>query len=189
MRPRQENLELTSDSIVKRLLRKMTSLVWRVENLIVENGEVQCKTETDGMSRSEVGGSNLSGSFVSLQRFVGGNLTLVAKGKFGKVAMVVTLPVRARLAFRICCVADGKLCAHLVIEDLRFAALGGFDQMLIKDLQDIFADLGKLGLNLLTVFLDQSDLGFVAFRFLLLFDRGDDPPGGTSRPDNVLVGD
>lgn len=58
---------LTSDSVVKRLLSEMTSLVWRVEDLVVEDGKVQRKTETDGMSRSEIGGSDLGGSFIGFQ--------------------------------------------------------------------------------------------------------------------------
>ena len=58
---------LTSDSIVKRLLGKMASLIGRVENFIVENREVQCKTEADWMSRSEIRSCYLGSSFVGLQ--------------------------------------------------------------------------------------------------------------------------
>lgn len=58
---------LTSDSIVKRLLGKMASLVGRIQNLIVEDREIQCKTKADWMSRSEIRSSDLSGSFVGLQ--------------------------------------------------------------------------------------------------------------------------
>lgn len=58
---------LTSDSVVKRLLGKMASLVRGVENLVVEDGEVQCKTEADWMSRSEIRSGDLGGSFVGLQ--------------------------------------------------------------------------------------------------------------------------
>ncbi len=77
---------------------------------------------------------------------------------------------------------------HLVVEDLGFAALGRFDQVLIENLQDIFADLGKLCFDFLTVFLDQANLRLVAFGLLLLLDGRDNPPRCTSCSDNVLIG-
>lgn len=61
--------------------------------------------------------------------------------------------------------------------------------MLVQNLEDVIADLGKLGLDPLAVFLDEGDLGIVAFRLLLLLDRGDDSPGRTAGADDVLVGD
>jgi len=60
--------------------------------------------------------------------------------------------------------------AHLVVENFRLAALGRFNQVLIKDFQDIFADLGKLGLNLLAVFLDQPNLALITLGLLFLLD-------------------
>lgn len=70
----------------------MASLVGRVEDLVVENGEVQCETETDGVGRSKVGGSNIGSSLVSLERLVGRGLALVTNGELGKVTVVVALP-------------------------------------------------------------------------------------------------
>lgn len=58
---------LTSDSVVKCLLSKMASLVGRVKDLVVEDGKVQCKTETNGVSGSEIRGCDLGGSLISLQ--------------------------------------------------------------------------------------------------------------------------
>ena len=58
---------LTSDSIVKRLLGKVAGLIGGVEDLVVENREIQCKTKTNGMSRSKIRRSNLSSSFVGFQ--------------------------------------------------------------------------------------------------------------------------
>lgn len=72
----------------------MASLVGRVENLIVEDGEVQGKTKSDGMSRSEISLSNLGGSLVSFKRLVGGLLSLIGSGEFSEVAVVITLPGR-----------------------------------------------------------------------------------------------
>lgn len=121
------------------------------------------------MGRGEVGGGDLSSSLVGLQGVVGGTLAAVANGELGKVAVVITL--------------------HLVVEDLRLTALGGLDEVLVQNLEDIVADLGKLGLDLLAVLLDQSDLGLVALGLLLLLDRGDDSPRGTAGTNDVLVGD
>jgi len=45
---------LTSNSIVECLLGQLASLVWRVEDLVVEDGEVQCEAETDGVCRRKV---------------------------------------------------------------------------------------------------------------------------------------
>lgn len=60
-------VSLTSNRIVKRLFGKVTGLIGRVEDLIVEDREVERKTEADGMSRSKIGGSDLGGCFVGLQ--------------------------------------------------------------------------------------------------------------------------
>ena len=81
----------------------------------------------------------------------------------------------------------GQACAHLVIEDLGLARLGRGDQVLIKNLENIVADLGELVLNLLAVLLDEGDLGRVALRLLLLLDRGDDSPRRAAGPNDVLV--
>ena len=49
-----------------------------------------------------------------------------------------------------------------MIEYFGFSALRRGDQMLVKDLQDVFADLGKLGLDLLAVLFDERQLRFIA---------------------------
>lgn len=47
------------------MLGKVACLVWGVQDLIVENGEVKGKTETDWVSRCKVSLSNLGSVFVS----------------------------------------------------------------------------------------------------------------------------
>lgn len=42
-------ISLTSNGIVKCLLRKMAGLVRRVENLIVKNRKIERKSKTDGV--------------------------------------------------------------------------------------------------------------------------------------------
>jgi hypothetical protein len=88
-----EGVEL-SNSVVKGGLGKVASLVGGVENLVVEDGEVQGESETDGVGRGEVSLGNLGGILVSLERLVGGGLALVTKSELGEVTVVVTLPVR-----------------------------------------------------------------------------------------------
>ena len=82
----------TSNGIVESLLGEVASLVWRVEDLVVEDGEVQGKTKTDWVGWSKIALGNLGGSLVSLKGLVGGLLALVADGELGEVAVVITLP-------------------------------------------------------------------------------------------------
>jgi hypothetical protein len=77
----------------------LASLVGRVEDLVVEYGEVQCETKADGVSGRKVLCGNVGGGLVGLERLVGGGLALVADGELGQVAVVVALPVSSvRLA-------------------------------------------------------------------------------------------
>jgi hypothetical protein len=71
----------------------VAGLVWRVEDLVVEDGKVKGKAETDGVGRSKVSLCNLGGSLVSLKGGIGGSLAAVTNGELGQVTVVVTLPV------------------------------------------------------------------------------------------------
>ena len=74
-----------------------------------------------------------------------------------------------------------------MVEHLGFTRGGRWDKVLLKDLEDVLADLGKLGLDLLTVVSDHLDLGVVSLALLLLLDGGDDSPRGSSGTDDVLL--
>lgn len=78
---------------------------------------------------------------------------------------------------------------HLVVENLGFTRFGLGDQGVIKNIEDILADTLKFGLDLLTVVADDSNVLIGTLGLLLLLDRGDYAPGGTSSSDDVLVGD
>ena len=105
---------LTCNSIIKSLLSKMASLIGRVEDLVVENGEVESKTKTDWVCRCEIGLSNLSSVLVGLKRFVGRCATLVANGELGEVSMVIALPTSQRIKK---CLEKGRAKnLHFVIE-------------------------------------------------------------------------
>ena len=84
---------LTSNGIIKCLLGKMASLIRRVQDFIVENGEVKSQTQADWVGWCKVGLCNFGGVLVSLKGLVCRLLSLVANGEFSKVTVVITLPV------------------------------------------------------------------------------------------------
>ena len=75
-----------------------------------------------------------------------------------------------------------------MVEDLGLARLGLRDEGVVEDVEDILADLLKLGLDLLAVVADGADVLLRALGLLLLLDRGNDAPRRASGTDNVLVG-
>lgn len=87
----------TGNGVIESLLSQLASLVGGVEDLVVEDGEVQSETETDGVRGGQAASSDVGGSLVGLERLVGGGLTLVANSELGEVAVVVTLPASATL--------------------------------------------------------------------------------------------
>ncbi len=74
----------------------MARLIRRIEDLVVEDGEIQGKTKTDGMRGSKVSLSDFGGILVGLKRFVGRSLAFVAKSEFGQIAVVVSFPKSKR---------------------------------------------------------------------------------------------
>jgi hypothetical protein len=56
----------TSNGIIKGLLGKVTCLIRRVEDLIVEHGEVEGKTKADWVCWCKIGLGNLGSVLVSL---------------------------------------------------------------------------------------------------------------------------
>lgn len=119
-----------------------------------------------------------------------GNLALVSRGELGQITVVVTLPIRtSQSQYKWEMGELGADNAHLVVEHLGLASLGLGDQGLVKDVQDILADLLQLSLDLLAVITDDGDVLLRALGLLLLLDGGDDAPGGTAGTNNVLVSD
>lgn len=86
----------TRNSIIKGLLCKVASLIRGVQDLVVEDREVQGKTESDWVGWGQVALGDLSGTLVSQKRLIGRLLALVTKSKLGEVTVVVTLPVGPR---------------------------------------------------------------------------------------------
>lgn len=71
----------------------MASLVGSIEDLVVEDREVEGKTQADGVGGRQLGLGNLGGSLVGLERLVGRILATVANGELSEVTVVVTLPI------------------------------------------------------------------------------------------------
>lgn len=179
----------------------MASLVGGVKNLVVEDREVEGESEADGVRGRKLGLGNLGSSLVGIERLVGRILAGVANGELGEVAVVVTLPVNV-LAIVQAMVRQGRWYpssaggkklngehAHLVVEHLGLSRRSGGNKVLVENLEDVIANLGEFRLDLDSVLLDETDLGAVALRLLLLLDRSDNPPRGTAGADDVLVGD
>jgi hypothetical protein len=182
-----ESVQL-GNSIVECLLGEMAGLVRGVQDLVVKDREVQRETKSDGVGGSKLGLSDFCGSLVGLERLVRRFLALVGSSELSEVAVVVALPSRtSEEAFEGG--GRGEIGLHLVVEHLRFTGLGRGNQVLVQNLEDVFADLSELLLNCLTVFLDEFDLSFVAFRLLLLLDGGDDSPRSATSSDDILVSD
>ena len=124
---------------------------------------------------------------VSLVGSSRGNLALFAGGKLSEVAVVVTLP--AKLLVRVIAQPGCEGYLHLVVEDLGLSRLGLWNQGLVKNVEDILADLLELGFNLLAVIADGGNVLLGSLGLLLLLDGGDDAPGSTAGSDDILVGD
>lgn len=136
----------------------MASSVGAVEDFVVEHGEVQGKTESNGVGRGKLGNGNVGGGLVGFQGLVGGLLSLVTGGELGEVSVVVSHPNDAGSVLVGIILQKGS---HLVVEDLGFTSGSGRNQVLVQNAQDVFTDLGQLGLDLLSVTLDHGDLGVV----------------------------
>ena len=106
----------------------MASTVGRVQDLVVEDREVQRKAETDGVGRCELSLGNVGGrlcggvrwlllhSVLIASYLVGlvcssrSNLALLTGSEFGKVAVVVSLPVPVLALFA----ADVAVWTHIL---------------------------------------------------------------------------
>ena len=131
-----ESVEL-SNGIVESLLGEVASLVWRVEDLVVEHREVQCKAESDGVRGGEISLSDFGGVLICFKRHVCRPLSLLRDGELCEVSVVVALPVPIS-------VLPLDLLSqhlHLVVEHLGLSSLSRGNQVLVKDLKNVFADL------------------------------------------------
>jgi len=156
------------DGVVEGLLGQVAGLGGVVEALVVEHGEVEGESESDGVGGLQLVVGNLGGLGVGFEGTLGDLLVEVGGGVFGDVSEIVTL--------------------HLKVEDLGLGGGGLLDEVVVEQVQNVLTVLGELVLELLLVVLDEGEVSGV-LALLLLLDGGDGSPGGTSGPDGVLVGD
>ena len=74
----------------------MASLLGRVEDLVIEDGEVERQTQADGMRGLHLGLSDLEGFLVGLLRIVQYGRSFVANSHLGKVPVVITLHLQIK---------------------------------------------------------------------------------------------
>ena len=77
-------------------LGELASLLGRVEDLIVEDGEVERQTQADGMRGLHLGLSDLEGFLVGLLRVVQHSCPLVTNSHLGKVPVVITFHLQIK---------------------------------------------------------------------------------------------
>jgi hypothetical protein len=163
------------DRIVKGLLSQVAGTIGRIEDFVVEYGEVESQSEANRVGRSQLGLCDIGGILNAkssvltvlapqtrrmsyLVGFVsgsGGNLALLTGCELSQVTVIVALP-NATISLVYFPVARDD--AHLVVEDLGLARLGFGDEGLVEDIEDILADFLELGLDLLAVFADGADV-------------------------------
>jgi hypothetical protein len=76
-----------------------------------------------------------------------------------------------------------------MVEDLGFPRFGLGDEGIVKDIEDVLADILQFRLDLLTIVTDGGNVLISTLGLLLLLDRGDYTPGRTAGAHYVLVRD
>ena len=156
-----------SNGIIKGLLGQLAGFAGVVLDLIMEDGVVKGKAESDGMGGLELLLSELSSLLVGLMGVVSSLVVLSSRGVFGDVSVVVSL--------------------HLVVEDLGFSVGGLGDELGVNEVKDLIAVFVELTLNLGFVAAEEADV-LGALLFFLLLNGGEGSPGSSSGSDGVLVG-
>lgn len=73
------------------MLGQVARALGRVENLVVEDGEVEGEAEADGVGRGQVDEGDVLGGLVGEQGMFGGILAVGTGLELGQVAVVVAL--------------------------------------------------------------------------------------------------
>merc|ERR1719183_890162 len=136
-----------SNSLIKGSLGELASLLGRVEDLIVEDGEVERQTEADGMRGLHLGLSNLEGLLVSLLRIFENLRSSVTHSHLGEVPVIISL--------------------HLQVKDLGFGIAGLGDEVFVQKIENVAANIVELLFDFFTVFLSHSLFLFGTFGLLL----------------------
>ena len=82
-----------SDRVVEGALCQLTGAVGWVEDLVVEDREVECKSESNRVSWSKIGQGHITGCLVGHQTALGNWFALIASCKLGQISVIIALPV------------------------------------------------------------------------------------------------
>ena len=77
-------------------LGELASLLGRVEDLVIEDGEVERQTEANWMRRLHLGLRNFKGLLVSLLRIIQHGRAAVSYGNFGKVPVIIAFHLQVK---------------------------------------------------------------------------------------------
>lgn len=157
-----------SDGIVEGGLSKVAGSGGIVEDFVVEDGEVEGKSEADGVGGAELGRGNLEGLLVRFKGVLAGSGVVITSRVLSDVSVVVTL--------------------HLEEEDLSLGGAGVLDEVVGEQVEDVAAVKVELSLDFLLLGDEQVKVSG-SLGLLLLLDGGDGSPGGSARANSVLVGD
>jgi len=133
----------------------------------VEDGVVEGKTESDGVSGLKILFGSFGGSLVSLMGVISSLISLVTGGVFRDVSVVITL--------------------HFEVEDLSFGIGSLGDEAGVDEVEDFVAVFVELSLDLVLVASEEADILGSLLLFLLL-DGGEGSPGSSSGADGIFEG-
>merc|ERR1712125_293765 len=156
------------DGILESGARHFASLVWILEHLVLEDGIVECETETNWVSHCQVLLGNLVSLLVSQPRVFGRLGLGVAVTELSDVPVIVGL--------------------HLLVEDLRLASRRLTDEAVVQETKNGVADFLEFCFDFAAILFRVLGLLVVALRLFLLFDARDNAPRSTAAADRVLVG-
>jgi len=153
------NLIDISNSIIEGLFGQLAGLAWVVFNLIVEDGIVEGKTESDWMSGLKGSLSIFSGKLVSLMSLICGFVVFSPGGVFGHISVIVSL--------------------DFVVEDPSFSVSRFNEELAVNKVKYLIAVSVELSLHLSFVPLKKANVPG-SLLFLLLFNGGESSPSGFS---------
>jgi len=139
-----------SDRIVERQLGETAGLVGRVEDLVVEDGEVQRESETDRVCGRKFGRGDGGSRFVRFEGSFRRFRTCVTGSEFGEVSVVISLHLVVEdLEKKRKSVRFTSRFAHVFVlprnrgsasTHLRFTRFSRLDEVVIENLEDILTD-------------------------------------------------
>ena len=80
------------DGVVECLLRQPACAVRRIEDLVIENGEVECQPKPNRVGWRQLCCGNVRSCFVRDQTVLGGLLAIVSSRKFSQVPVIIAFP-------------------------------------------------------------------------------------------------